>query len=340
MSDVVALIRALAARPGRFDFYQAVRLLECHYRDKPRLGRAPRAADDPVRFRQPPHLEFPPTTLATFNAGDDARKAELAVYFFGVFGPNGPLPLHLTEYARSRIRHHRDPTLAHFADVFHHRLLSLFYRAWADARPTVSLDRPDDDRFARYVGALCGFGEPTMAQRDAMPDHARRYYAGHLANPTRNAEGLRAMVADFFAMPVTIEQFIGDWLTVPEHYRWRLGASPDNSALGVTASLGGGVWSCQSKFRIVAGPLTRDQFLDLLPGSDSLKRLTAMVKNYAGVTLNWDLKLVVKNAQKPAVHLGQTGRLGWTAWLADAGTGDRDGEFILSPQTLEHSDAA
>ena len=340
MSDLIALLRALATTPGKFDFYQAVRLLECHYRDKPRLGRAPRAADDPVRFRQPPHLQFPPTTLASFQAGDDDRKAELAVYFFGVFGPNGPLPLHLTEYARNRIRHHRDPTLAHFADVFHHRLLSLFYRAWADARPAVNFDRPGDDRFARYTGALSGFSEPSMAGRDALPDDARRYYTGHFSHLTRNAEGLKAMVADFFGVPVTIDQFIGEWLAIPDHYCWRLGDSPDNSTLGATATLGGGAWSCQSKFRIVAGPLSKDQFLDFLPGSDALKQLTALVKNYAGPTLNWELKLVVENAQKPAVKLGESGRLGWTSWLADAGAGQQDGEFILTPQTIEHSDAA
>ncbi len=112
------------------------------------------------------------------------------MHFLGLFGPDGPLPLHLTEYARDRQRNHNDPTLQRFIDLFHHRGLSLFYRAWADVRPTVSFDRPQRDRFGHYVGALIGLSTPGLRNRDAMPDLTKLHFAGLLAAQTEKRRGI------------------------------------------------------------------------------------------------------------------------------------------------------
>ena len=139
----VELFEALRRAPHAFHFFQALRRLECLYRDQPRLGKSTQLADDPVRLAQEPSLIFAPATLATFEPGGDGKLPRLSEYFLGLFGPHGPLPTHLTEYARDRWRNHGDRTFAWFADVFHHRMLCLFYRAWADTQPTVSFDRPE-----------------------------------------------------------------------------------------------------------------------------------------------------------------------------------------------------
>ena len=76
------------------------------------------------------------------------------------------MPTHLTEYVRDRARNAGDPTFARFLDVFHHRMASLFYRAWAVAQPVVSLDRDNGDRFSAYVGTTFGLGEPALRKRD------------------------------------------------------------------------------------------------------------------------------------------------------------------------------
>ncbi len=98
---------------------------------------------------------------------------EVSILSFGLFGPNGPLPVHLTEYARERIYHHQDTSLRAFADLFHHRLALLFYRAWADAQPTVSLDRADNRRFEDYLSSLIGMGQPGQ-QEQRQPQRPRR----------------------------------------------------------------------------------------------------------------------------------------------------------------------
>ncbi len=309
------LLRELQDSPHAFGFFQAVRRLENLYRDKPRIGTSAHVADDPIRLAQEPTTAFAPSTLASFAFGGN-RPPRLAGYFFGLLGPNGPLPLHLTEYARERQRNVGDATFARLLDMFHHRLLSLFYRAWAVNQPAVSFDRPEDDRFATYVAALFGLGMRSLRNRDAFPDLARLRYAGLFAGQTRHREGLIAILRDFFRMPVAVRECTPGWLHLGEGMRWRLGGSRESGTLGRSATIGGRVWSCQHKFRIAFGPLTLAQYLRLLPGGHSLRRLVPLVRAYVGDELEWDVNLILRREEIPPLRLGQDGRLGWTTWLA------------------------
>lgn len=314
-TDILNFFKALHDKPYAFHFFQALRRLECLHRDRPRLGKSLRLVDDPVRLAQEPSMAFAPSTLAAFDLGDGERPARLYEYFLGLFGPNGPLPLHLTEYVRDRTRNVGDHTFARFADLFHHRMLCLFYRAWADAQPTLSFDRPETDRFHVYIGATFGLGLPTLWQRDAAPDLAKLHYAGHLAGQTHHAEGLQAILADFFKLPVFIETFVGHWLPLSKESCCRLGETPTTGLLGVTAVIGERVWDCQYRFRIVMGPMGLDEFQRFLPGSDSLRRLVAWVRNYNGDELLWDVNLILRKEDVPPLVLGEGSRLGWTTWL-------------------------
>jgi len=329
--DALAFLRALHEEPYRYEFYEALRRLECLYSDEPRFGKAPRLADDPVRLAQEPSLAFAPASLASFAPGGDEGPPRLAVLLFGLFGPNGPLPLHLTEYARGRMRNEGDRTFSRFADLFHHRLLGLFYRAWADAQPTVSFDRPDRDRFAYWVGSLFGLGMTSLRDRDAMPDLARLHYAGLLSAQTRNAAGLQAVLEDFFDLPVEVEQFVGRWVELPEKYRLRLGDSPETGSLGRAATIGVRIWDRQQKFRLVVGPLRLADYERMLPGGESLERLVSVVRSYAGDEWIWDANLVLYRDDVPTLQLGGPARLGLTTWLTGEKL-DRDAaDLFLNP---------
>jgi type VI secretion system protein ImpH len=327
------ILASLAATPWAWDLFAALRRLEAARPDRPRLGRSTRAAQDIVRLAQDPTVEFAPASLAAWEDGDAAADVppRLLVRCFGLFGPDGPLPLHLTEYARDRRRNHRDATFQHFADIFHHRALSLFYRAWAEVRPTVAFDRPGEDRFSRHLGALIGIGMPALRGRDAMPDLARLHFAGLLAGQTRHAEGLATILSGFFGMTVRIESFVGAWLALPAADRTRLGAARRTAALGATALLGGRVWSRQHKFRLVFGPLDRADYERMLPGGESFRRLVPIVRFYAGDALLWDVQLILRRAEVPATALGRTGRLGWTTWLMPRPAPEDAADLHLDP---------
>jgi type VI secretion system protein ImpH len=164
------LIEELVQRACEFDFFLAVRLLESQRPDLPRVGFSVSPSEDPVRFWQNPSLRFAPSTVDSVRAGDSEKVPRMAVNFFGLFGPNAPLPPHITEYVLERELHHHDPTITAFFNLFHHRLISLFYRAWASAQKAVDLDRPRDQRYASYIGSLFGIGMEALQERDAVCD--------------------------------------------------------------------------------------------------------------------------------------------------------------------------
>ena len=203
---------ALRANPHAFELFAALRLLERVHRDRPRLGRSARPSQDAVRLRQPPSLAFAPGDIAGYVPAGSAGPGRLDTWVLGLFGPNGPLPLHLTEYAIERSHKARDHTLRAFADVFHHRMLALFYRAWADAQPVVQGDRPEEDRFRFHVGALIGMGPDTG---DAVVSTGTRHLAGRMLAHARNAEGLRCLLGAAFDVPVQVHEFIGEWMPLP-----------------------------------------------------------------------------------------------------------------------------
>ncbi|ANM28738.1 type VI secretion protein [Acidobacteria bacterium Mor1] len=334
-APAVSRMEQLEREPWAFDFYRAMRLLECSFSDRPRLGQAFRASDEPVRLGQEPSMAFAPSTLSEYRRGLQGEPDRMAVLFFGLFGPNGPLPLHLTEYARDRIRNSDDPTFARFVDVFHHRLLSLFYRAWANGRPEVWFDRADGDRFSVYCGSLLGLGTPGVRGRDAMPDVAKQHYAGHLGRATRTAEGLESILADYFKRSVRLESFVGQWVMLPEQSRWKLGHSPETGALGQSIAVGRRIWDCQQKFRIVVGPLDLESYRGLLPGGRELPQLVAVVRNYVGDELEWDVRLILRRDEVPGMRLGHRGRLGWSTWIQSGQAGRDADELVLNPLSKE-----
>jgi type VI secretion system protein ImpH len=307
-----AVEAALAAEPFRFEFLQALRLLERAHAQAPRLGRARRAGQEPIRVGQEPYLAFPPANLSAFVPGNAATPARLSVRFFGLFGPHGPLPIHLTDYARRRQEQERDPTFARFADIFHHRLLLLFYRAWADAQPAVDHDRPDDARFAGYVGSLGGIGPAAVAAKDPWQRYAELFHAGYFAGQTRHASGLQQVLQQLFEVGVAIVSFAGGWLTLPEETRLYLGVQ---GRLGVDAVAGERSFQRQHRFRICLGPLAFADFERFLPGSSSLGRIQDTVRLAVGDALAWDLQLILKRDEVPAAKLDGRTRLGLTSWF-------------------------
>jgi type VI secretion system protein ImpH len=312
--DAVKLMQELETRFASFELFAALRRIECAQPSLPRLGKSIRAADEPVRLGQVPSLTFAPSMFVEATRREHGRLW-LGGVFFGLFGPNGPLPLHLTEYAHDRRHNFRDPTLSRFADIFHHRLMCLFYRAWADAQPAVQNDRPDSDRFRMYVGALAGTGQETLRNRDAMPDFAKLYHAGRLSAQVKNPEALQALLQDFFQERVRIREFQAEWMRLSSEDELHLGKSRRAGTLGVSATLGEHVWGAQSRFRVIVGSMSFAAFERFLPGSPALAQLSDIVRNCVGFELEWDLQLILDRNEVPGIKLGAGSRLGWTSWL-------------------------
>ena len=314
-----ALFTRLAADASSFDLFQAMRRLECAFPDKPRLGDALRPGEEAFRFAQEPSLIFAPAPVAAFEHAEREATPRLVQRVFGFLGPNGALPIHLTEYARERELYQGDRTFLRFLDTLLHRFGLFFYRAWARAQPVVALDRPDDAPIVRHIGSLFGLIEKSTRNRDALGDFPKLFFAGRLARSVRDADGLKAWLTLQFGAPVEVDQYQGHWMALGRAERTRL-TRDGQAALGRGAVLGRQVWDVQHKFRIVMGPLRWDRFAALLPDGKPLEQLRALVRQYVGFEFAWDLQLILKREDVPSWTLDpardkRVGRLGRTAWL-------------------------
>lgn len=317
-NDDLNWLERLIDDPGSFDFHVAMRRFDAAFPERPRLGEAVRPSDEGIRVGQTPSSSFEPTAIASFKPAGETPMPRLSVSFLGLWGPHGPLPGHLTEYARDRSRHANDHTLASFVNIFQHRLLLMFHRAWAKSQPTVALDRPGEDAFAIYLGAFLGISLDGTRKRDAFPDRAKLYYAGRFASGSRNAEGLAAIVSDYYQIPAFVEEFVGEWLELPNESRWELGVNPSTGTLGRNAVVGARVWTKNHRFRIVLGPLSRTEFERMLPQSERIAELTALVRFYTNDEWSWDLRLRLATDASEPIRLGMGGRIGWTSRLGGA----------------------
>ena len=325
------LVDELAKSPFAFDFFRAVRLLENQRPDLPRVGCSLSPAQDAVRFGQKPSLAFAPSTLESVEPHGPDGGAKLFVRFLGLFGPNSPLPPHLTEYAHERILHFGDRTLAEFLDVFHHRLISFFYRAWATNQKALDMDRADDQRFSLFIGSMFGLGEEAQENGGSIPDWAKLHFAGRLASQTRSAEGLESILKEYFEVPAQVESFVGHWMDLPDDSICELGKSPQAGSLGVNTIVGLRIYDAQLKFRIRLGPMKFKDYERLLPNGPSFERLRKWIFNYCGHHYFWDAQLLLEAGEVPGTQLGMAGRLGWTSWLKTRPfTRDAD-DLILVP---------
>jgi type VI secretion system protein ImpH len=331
-AEAQSLMAALAAAPYGFDFHQAVRRLESAHPDKPRVGTSDHTYEDPVRFGQDPSLAFAPASLSSVTHRPDGAP-RMGVAFLGLMGPNGPLPLHLTSYARERVLSFKDRAFVNFLDLLTHRFICLFHRAWAVNQKTVSYDRPQTDRWTTYFGSLAGLGIASLRNRDRVPDLAKLYYSGRLAPHVKSAAGLRDVLSDYLRVVVTIKEFVGQWVNLPEDCCCRLGESPATGQLGRTAIVGSRIWDCQMKFRVRLGPLPLADFERFLPGRPALRRLHDWVQLYTGGELDWDVQLILRKEEVPPIRLGQSGRVGWTTWIGTQPHTKDPEEVILSSTT-------
>lgn len=347
-----------------FDFFQAVLLLERLNPESRPVGRQGSPALEAVRFRAYQSLGFPASSIQEIVLPTGERaQATMEVNFLGLTGPSGVLPRHYTETLLQAEREHSGSNrrvLRDWLDLFNHRLVSLFFRAWEKYRFYIpyargEADRIEPDACTASLLSLAGLGLASLRNRlrvstwdgvagsqrervvGEVPDLAMVRYAGLLAQRPRSAVNLQALLADYFGLPTTIQQFVGQWLILDEGNQSRVQSGAGNNRLGVDTVLGDRVWDVQSKLRVRLGPLTYRQFADLLPDLDRSQPhprfflVSQLARLFLGPELDFEVQLVLRADEVPGSRLSHEAtapRLGWNAWLTN------------EPRTHDADDAA
>jgi type VI secretion system protein ImpH len=304
----------LVDSPYRFDFFSTLRRIEAIDAGSPLVGKARLPKQESVRLSQQPSLTFAPSNLTEFRIDQNGRGF-MAVRFMGLFGPHGALPVHLTELTQERMASNNDHTMRAFADLFHHRMLSHFYRAWRQSQPTANRDRPKEDRFMTYVGSFIGQYNSSLELRDEADDKAIRFFAGQLGRIGRSGTALQQILSYLFNAKVVVNEFAPTWLNLPSSERTQLGENSASAQLGFGAVLGAKVLDAQHHINLEIGPLSLEKYQKLLPGQRGSRVLGAWLKRYLGMSIGVQSVHILQRDQVPKNKLGQFGQLGWTTWL-------------------------
>ncbi|MEW5979688.1 MAG: type VI secretion system baseplate subunit TssG [Acidobacteriota bacterium] len=318
----------------RFDFFQAVRLLERLQPSKAPVGRDSSPGQEVVRFQARASLEFPASQVHEVvrdTSEEPSQPVSMVVNFMGLTGPSAVLPTPYTELLIERIRY-RDTALRDFLDLFNHRLISLFYRAWEKINFPVAFERDRKDPITGYVFDLIGMGTGGLRGRMGLQDEGLLLYAGLMAQRPHSSTAIEQILSDYFEVPVSVQQFSGQWLDIDEESLTRLGNA--NSELGVNAIAGTRFWDRQSRFRLRLGALRFSEFKAFLPNGSGYHPLKHVTRLLAGMEFDFDIQLVLQAQEVPPCQLSTEGGfqplLGWTTWLKTRPLVTDDPQLVLA----------
>lgn len=332
-----SLIRQLIDQPQRFQFFQAVRVLDLWLRrDAPRHGRS---LDRVLRFRNSVALRFPASQIEALsldadepldsdNALQDAlekgqlRHVRLTPAFMGLLGVKGVLPYDYTATIAAQIHDHKHHAGRAFFDAFSHRSMMLFYRAWEQSRIEYRSDGDGGDGLLPLQLALAGKPRSKPAG-GAIPDEVAAHYAALLRHRPLPAEAIAGVLKEYFGLPFRLEPFVGAWETLNQDEQSQLGLH--RCQLGVNTLLGPDYWRRDLWARLWLGPLARTDFERFLPGASGYRALTAMLALFAMPSMRFEVRLILRHDDIAPARLDGNWRLGCGSFvLEQAPPGDSD----------------
>lgn len=333
-----SLIEELIGHPYRFQFFQALRILQirwarCGSQSEGNLGGIGGDVEPRREFAKLQGMveqAFPSCEIASVEFDPETGVPRLSVAVMGLYGATGVLPLH----DKQRLIDQRsDPTCERaFLDLLNHRLLSMFFRAWVKhwlpiqfeqtygrIRGDSDVDRREPDAVSGSLLSLAGIGTPALRNRTSVPDTRFGYFAGHFARTPKNASSLRQMIEAVFGTAATIRECVARWLQLDRSSRSEMAGPLNprgrNAALGAGFVVGDRVRDVSSKFRIELGPLEYPQLLAFSPLGRSFCELVELTRMYVGPSLDFDVLLELKADAIPGFELGDEVVLGVNSWV-------------------------
>ena len=312
-----------------FSFYKAVDLLENFNGDRKKIGKTLEPGKESVRFSVKPGFAFPPSDISEIKKNSTTGQAEMEVAFMGLIGPSGLLPNWYNELAIEREKN-KDHALVEFFNLFHHRLISLFYLAWKKQRFPENYQPGAGDRLSRYLLSLAGLGTSGMPGKLGVPRESLTFYSGLLSLPTASAASIETVIEYFSGAKTQVEQFVQRSVPLEKDDWTSLGSA--HATLGHDAVCGTEIKECQTKFSVNLGPVGYKKYMRLMPVGDLLFPVFSMVRYMVGIEFEFEIRIFLKKEEVPMCVLGEKGPgaplLGWTSWTSTKGYDFRKDQYI------------
>ena len=314
---------------GAPDFWNFVRSLENANASRPRLGKGKNPQEENVRFGQAPFLHFPPTDIAEIIEGGKPLgvDATIILYFFGLLGVNGPMPLEFTSYIFRRSHNHFDNTWRRFLDIIHHRFMTFYYRSYAANQQAMSFDRQDDDPLSFIIKSLAGFSpikRPGKTSKIDRQDMLILKSAQQFSFLAKNSSGLQQMLRRLFNFNLEVRDFIPSSRDIPGESRAILGEI--NTTLGLDLQIGRSYMSITGKFEIHIGPISFEEYRSFMSRRNGAQLFVDAVALYLDRPLDYSVVFALWMNTIPLSQLGfdlegarwDAPQLGYTCWIGDS----------------------
>ena len=310
-------VQQLKENPSGFDFYQAVYTLERQFSHEQKkwqgVGRDGFPGQELVRFKSVQHLGFPGQPVskvqnrAEKTSGSDNDVVDMMVSFMGLTGPSGVLPQHYTELVLQRLKQ-RDKTMRDFFDIFNHRLISLYYRAWEKYRFACQYESAleESDSFSAVLKNLSG-----------SQSSLGLYYAGAFSKHNRSAQQLTQILSELLGTKVELNPLQGRWLKIADTEQSRLATAflprGQHASLGRSTMLGSKVWDVSGAIELLI-TVPQGKAEPLLSGSYQHQLIQNLLADFLPSALKVRITLLGRYSDFPQAQLGQS-RLGLSGSL-------------------------
>ncbi len=304
----------LSKEPYRFEFHQAIKLLEYLRPDAIPFGETVSPFEEVVTVKSRIYFESLSSDIyslqnATF---DSSTPLILNVNFMGIAGIQGPLPFPYSEMIIQRMRG-GDSSLKDFLDIFNHRLISILHRIRKQYLISLSAQSPEKIEISHGVKAFLGLGLPAVQNSLHVPDRSLLNYAGLYWTNPRSKQGLTRILNAYFHAPFAVKKCTGRWRRLSKNQVTWLKRDGRWQKLGQGAVLGTRAWDQATHFSLHLGPLTIDQLDAFLPNGKLFPRLQDLTRLYVGPALDFGIHYHVE--KPPSTYLSQKSYLGWRSWL-------------------------
>lgn len=306
-ADPLKLAEALLAAAPQAGFFALAEALERLSPDAVRVGGDGPARAEALRFRHDTSMGFAAGDVASASARQlPTRDAEgmpsmmprvrydVTTTFLGLTGSSSPLPLYMP--AAIAQNNAGQNVQASFLDIFHHRLLSLFYRLWTRYQYPRELMSDGRDAWSLRLLTLLA---PPDGESQHIPWHKLLRLAPLLAPRARTADTLKLALAEILDLPdthVRIEQWVGGYTPIADEERMRLGHS--TATLGRGALLGAQAYERANRFRLHLGPLDAAAYAAYMRRDgehDGFERVREVVTRMVREPLDYDIVLLLSD---------------------------------------------
>lgn len=297
------------------------------------LGQTTPLTEEPLQFEIETSLAFPDRTA--IRRPDQAGQAQLGTAIFGLFGPIGAMPYVYSEEL-ARADRSRNGAMRAFFNLFNHRSLSLMYRAWRKSRIWLErqpgLPEEQQDKASNMYEGFCGLA--ALPPRIAWLEMERSMIlsgANTMQRRVRNANGLQQLLRRQFHMNFAIDEFVGGWEPLPNEARSCFGATGNSMRLGYNTIIGSRTWQVQSTFSVLIPHPSVEQYRQLQPGSETLRRIQLMIQMYCTPELSFRLRIIVCGSAISVGGMGARGGAGiMLGWNGVLGAPDPNREYSFT----------